>query len=121
TETASRVENAAWGGTGLLRVRFRGTLSRKALATCGWGKTMATIPMTPVEPVTTLNRSIFIIELRMSGSGGDDFFCGHCGHAMLEDFDPSTIRGNPVYQCPVCENNNDLPFAASDDRHWPTR
>jgi hypothetical protein len=39
----------------------------------------------------------------------------------VQDFDPSTIRGNPVYQCPVCENNNDLPFAASDDRHWPTR
>jgi hypothetical protein len=33
---------------------------------------------------------------------------------MLEDFDPSTVRGNPVYQCGVCENNNDLPFAASD-------
>ena len=38
----------------------------------------------------------------------------HCGHVMLEDFDPSTGRGNPVYQCRVCENNNDLPFAASD-------
>jgi len=40
---------------------------------------------------------------------------------MLEDFDPSTVSGNPVYQCGVCENNNDLPFAASDDRHWPSR
>jgi hypothetical protein len=35
----------------------------------------------------------------MSGTGGgDDFICGHCGHIMLEDFDPSTVRGNPVYQ-----------------------
>jgi hypothetical protein len=81
------------------------------------GRPMATIPMIPVGPVTTLNRSIFITERRMSGNGGDDFLCGHCGHVMLEDFDPSTIRGNPVYQCPVCENNNDLPFAASDGRH----
>jgi hypothetical protein len=40
---------------------------------------------------------------------------------MLEDFDPSTVRGNPVYRCGVCENNNDLPFAASDGRHWPSR
>ncbi len=36
---------------------------------------------------------------------------GHCGSVILEDFDPSTVRGNPVYQCRVCENNNDLPFA----------
>src|SRR5580692_3567625 len=82
---------------------------------------MATIPMIPVGPVTTLNRSILLTERRMSGTGGDDFICGHCGHVMLEGFDPSTVSGNPVYQCGVCENNNDLPFAASDGRHWPSR
>jgi hypothetical protein len=86
-----------------------------------WGKTMATIPMIPVGPVITLNRSILLTERGMSGTGGDDFICGHCGHVMLEDFDPSSIGGNPVYQCGVCENNNDLPFAASDGRHWPSR
>ena len=59
--------------------------------------------MIPVGPVTTLNRSILLTERRMSGTGGDDFICGHCGHVMLEDFDPSTIKGNPVYQCGVCE------------------
>src|SRR5438270_13359239 len=59
--------------------------------------------MIPVGPVTTLNRSILLTERRMSGTGGDDFICGHCGSVMLEDFDPSTIRGNPVYQCGVCE------------------
>jgi hypothetical protein len=53
----------------------------------------------------------------MSGTGGNDFICGHCGHVMLEDFDPSTIKGNPVYQCGVCENNNNFPFAASG-RRW---
>ena len=79
---------------------------------------MATIPMIPVGPVATLNRSILLTERGMSGTGGDDFICGHCGHVMLEDFDPSTIGSNPVYQCGVCENNNDLPFAASDGRHW---
>jgi len=82
---------------------------------------MATIPMIPVGPVTTLNRSILLTERRMSDTGGDDFICGHCGHVMLEDFDPSTVSGNPVYQCGVCENNNDLPFVASDGRHWPSR
>ena len=90
----------------------------KALTpTSGLGKTLATIPMIPVGPVTTLNRSILLTERRMSGDGGDDFICGHCGHVMLEDFDPSTVRGNPVYQYGVCENNNDLPFAASDRRY----
>jgi hypothetical protein len=74
------------------------------------GKTMATIPMIPVGPVTTLNRSIFLTERGMSGTGGDDFICGHCGHVMLEDFDPSTVRGNPVYQCGICENNNKPPI-----------
>jgi len=54
----------------------------------------------------------------MSGTGGDDFICGHCGYVMLENFDPSTVSGNPVYQCGICENNNDLPFAASDKRYW---
>ena len=44
----------------------------------------------------------------ISGTGGDDFMCGHCGYVILEDFDPSTVNGNPVYQCRVCENNNDL-------------
>jgi len=82
---------------------------------------MATVPMIPVGPVATLNRSIFLTERRMSGAGGDDFICGHCGHVMLEDFDPATVRGNPVYQCGVCENNNDLPFTATDARHWPSR
>src|ERR1700745_3957737 len=77
------------------------------------GETMATIIMKPVGPVTTLNRSILHAERRMSGTGGDDFMCGHCGHVILEDFDPSTVRGNPVYQCGICENNNDLPFAVS--------
>ena len=67
--------------------------------------------MIPVGPVTTLNRSILLTERRMSDTGGDDFICGHCGHVMLEGFDPSTVSGNPVYQCGVCENNNDLPFA----------
>jgi hypothetical protein len=82
---------------------------------------MAMIPMIPVGPVTALNRSILLTERGMSGNSGDDFICGHCGHVMLEDFDPSTIRGNPVYQCGVCENNNDLPFAASDGRRGSSR
>jgi len=82
---------------------------------------MATIPMIPVGPVTSLNRSILLTERAMSGTGGDDFICGHCGHVMLENFDPSTVRGNPVYRCGVCENNNDLPFAASDGRRCPSR
>jgi hypothetical protein len=90
--------------------------SRKTL-----GEEMATIPMIPVGPATTLHRSILLTERGMSGNGGDDFICGHCGSVMLEDFDPSTVRGNPVYQCGFCENNNDLPFAASDGRHWPSR
>src|SRR5207253_8165547 len=74
---------------------------------------MATILMIPVGPVITLNRSILLTERGMSGSGGDNFICGHCGSLMLENYDPSTIRGNPIYQCSFCENNNDLPFATS--------
>jgi hypothetical protein len=85
------------------------------------GKKMATIPMIPVGPVTTLNRSILLTERGISGDGGDDFICGHCGSVILEDFDPSTVKGNPVYQCGFCENNNDLPFAPSDGRHWSSR
>jgi len=42
------------------------------------------------------------------GTGGDDFLCGYCGYVILENFDPSTVRGNPVYQCAYCENNNDF-------------
>ena len=81
------------------------------------GEEMATILMIAVGPVTTLNRSILRTERSMSGTGGDDFMCGHCGSIILEDFDPSTVRGNPVYQCGICENNNDLPFAVSN-RRW---
>src|SRR6266850_5000591 len=77
------------------------------------GEEMATILMIPVGPITTLSRSILLTERGMSGTGGDDFMCGHCGYVILEDFNPSTVRGNPVYQCRVCENNNDLPFAGS--------
>ena len=84
---------------------------------CLGGKKMATIPMIPVGPVRTLNPSILHTERGMSG-GGDDFICGHCGYVILENFDPSTVQGNPVYQCAICENNNDLPFAASDRRYW---
>jgi hypothetical protein len=69
--------------------------------------------MIPLGPVTTLNRSIILAERGMSGPGGDDFICGHCGSLMLRDYDPSTIRGNPVYRCGFCENNNDLPVSES--------
>ena len=118
----SRGKNVASEGGGLIGLCFRGTLLEALTQTSGLGERMAIIPMIPVGPVTTLNRSIILTERRMSGTtGGDDFICGHCGHVMLEDFDPSTVRGNPVYQCGVCENNNDLPFAASDGRHWPSR
>src|SRR6267143_863025 len=79
------------------------------------GKEMATILMIAVGPVTTLNRLILRTERSMSGAGGDDFMCGHCGSIILEDFDPSTVRGNPVYQCGICENNNDLPFAVTNE------
>ena len=102
----------------LIVPRFRGIMCRKPPPP---GEKMATIPMIPVGPATTLNRSILLTERGVSGSGGDDFICGHCGHVMLEEFDPSTVRGNPVYQCGVCKNNNDLPFAASDGRHWSSR
>ena len=78
-------------------------------------------PDIPVGPVTTLNRSILRTERRMSGMDGHDFLCGRCGYVVLEDFHLSTVRGNPVYQCAYCENNNDLPFAASNRRHWPSR
>jgi hypothetical protein len=72
---------------------------------------MATIAMIPVGQITTLDRSIIRTDRSMSGTGGDDLVCGHCGYIMLEDFDPSTVRGNPFYQCGICENNNELPFA----------
>ena len=79
------------------------------------GEEMAKILMIAVGPVTTLNRSILRTDRSMSSARGDDFMCGRCGSTILEDFDPSTIRGNPVYQCGICENNNDLPFAVSDE------
>jgi hypothetical protein len=82
---------------------------------------MAIVPMIPIGRVTALDRSIMLTERGVSGSGGDDFLCGHCGSLVLSDFDPSTVRGNPVYRCGFCENNNDLPFAASNDRIWRTR
>ena len=77
-------------------------------------RTLANLSSWPAERIEQ-----FRAVLR-SGNGGDDFICGHCGSVMLEDFDPSTIKGNPVYQCGVCENNNDLPFAPSG-RHWSPR
>ena len=82
---------------------------------------MATITMIPRGPITTRNGSVLLMVQRMSGTGGNDFICGYCGYVMLEDFDPSTVRGNPVYQCAICENNNDLPFAANDRRYWSQR
>ena len=85
------------------------------------GEQMALIHMIQIGPITTLNRSILLTERGMSGTGGGEFICGHCGSVILEDFDPSTVRGNPVYQCGICENNNDLPFAASDRRYWSSR
>ena len=85
------------------------------------GDKMATIAMIPIGSVTTLNRSILKTGQKKSGTGGDDLICGHCGHVMLENFDLSTVSGNPVYQCEICENNNDLPFAASDSRFWSSR
>ena len=81
---------------------------------------MATITMIPRGPITTRNGSVLLMVRRMSGTGGDDFICGHCGSVMLEDFDPSTVTGDPIYQCGSCENNNNLPFAASDDRSGST-
>ena len=44
--------------------------------------------MIPVGPVKTLNRSILRTGKQMSGTGGDDFICGHCGHVMLDPASP---------------------------------
>ena len=110
-----RGKSGTRGATGLIDRHFRGNNMFQAAI---MGDKMATIAMIPIGPVTTLNRSILKTERRMPGTGGDDFICGHCGYVMLEDFDPSTVSGNPVYQCGICENNNDLPFAASDKRYW---
>src|SRR4029077_16802591 len=85
------------------------------------GEEMATILMIPVGPITTLNRSILRTERRMSGTGGDDFICGHCGFVRLEAFCPSPVSVNLVYQCSICENNKDLPFAVSDRRYWSSQ
>jgi hypothetical protein len=79
---------------------------------------MATTAVVPIGPATTLNRSVLKTERRMSGIGGDDFICGHCGYVMLENFDPSNVSGNPVYQC---EDNNDVPFSANDAQFWSSR
>jgi hypothetical protein len=81
---------------------------------------MATVPMIPIGPAIALNRPVLQPGQGMSGTGRDDFICGHCGSVVLEDFDPSTVEGNPVFQCPFCENNNDLPFATTS-RHWSSR
>ena len=114
----SKGKSRTHDGTGLIDPNFHGINIFQAAI---MGDKMATIAMIPIGPVTTLNRSILKAEQGMSGSGGDDFICGHCGYVMLEDFDPSTVSGNPVYQCGICENNNDLPFAASDGRYWSSR
>jgi hypothetical protein len=117
----TRGKNVACDENRVARALFSRNAVREALTPkSDWGEDMATIPMIPLGPVATLNRSILLTERGMACTGGDDFICGHCGHVMLEDFDPSTIRGNPVYQCGVCENNNHLPSAASDGRHWPS-
>jgi hypothetical protein len=113
---AARGKNEACRTRRLIGRYFR-PIDISQAATC-WGKKMATIPMITVGPVTTLNRSTLRTERRMSGTGVDDFICGHCRYVMLENFDPSTVRGNPVYQCAYCENNNDLPFTATDRRYW---
>jgi len=81
---------------------------------------MATIAMIPIGLVTTLHQPILKAERRMSGTGGG-FICRHCGYVMLKNFNSSTVAGNPVYQCGVCENNNDLPFAGTDQGHWSFR
>lgn len=75
---------------------------------------MTTISMIPLGKIMTLNRPVLLTVRRMSGAGGDDFICGHCGSIMLKDFDPSTVTGNPIYRCGSCENNNDLPFPPSE-------
>ena len=103
------VKSETCGETGLIGLCFRGIDASQSCRMLG--EQMASIHMIPIGPITTLNRSILLTERGMSGTGGDDFHCGHCGSVILEDFDPSTVRGNPVYQCGVCENDNDLPFA----------
>jgi hypothetical protein len=81
---------------------------------------MAIVLMIPIGRITALDRSIILTERGFSGSGGDDFLYGHCESLALSDYDPSTVRDNPVYRCGFCENNNDLPFA-SKHRIWRTK
>src|SRR5438132_1178383 len=37
---------------------------------------------------------------------------------ILEDFDPSTVSGNPVYQCRICENNYACPVDTQEHQIW---
>jgi hypothetical protein len=82
---------------------------------------MAIVSLIPIGQVITLDRSIILTERGIYGNGGGDFLCGHCGSLILSDYDPSSIRGNPIYQCGYCENNNDLPLATSENGFRPPR
>jgi hypothetical protein len=75
---------------------------------------MAIVAMIPIGQVTPLDRSIILTERGIWGSGGDNFVCGHCGSLILSNYDPSEVRGNPIYRCGFCENNNDLPLVPRD-------
>jgi hypothetical protein len=74
---------------------------------------MAIVSMIPIGQVRAVDRSIILTERGIYGNGGDDFLCGHCGSLILSHYDPSWIRGNPIYQCGYCDNNNDLPRAGN--------
>jgi hypothetical protein len=75
---------------------------------------MAIVAMIPIGQLTPLDRSIILTERGIWGSGGDNFVCGHCGSLILSNYDPSEVRGDPIYRCGFCENNNDLPLMPRD-------
>jgi hypothetical protein len=72
---------------------------------------LATVSLIPIERIVLLDRSVILTERGIYGGGGDDFRCGHCGSLILCRFDPHSIRGNPIYRCGYCDNDNDLPPA----------
>ena len=96
---------------GWLRLHFRGTLPCQSYRKCS-GEDRGNDTDDTSRTCNNIKSIYLHHRTKNSGDGGDDFLCGHCGHVILEDFDPSIIRANLVYQCAYCENNNELLFAA---------
>jgi len=72
---------------------------------------MADIMLVGIREYEIGERQVFDTGINTVGRGGNNYFCGHCGHQMFTDFNMDRLEVELVFKCGGCKGHNVKPSA----------